>query len=1114
MKKLFVFLIILFGITFVISAQTSECDSLINEIKAMAEIHVNNNENMKTELIVSLYKDNSCGLSQVQIAKTYQDYYQQAKQESANIWNNLKPKADWFYYVLIFLLGIFVMLIRKWIANIFKKISSYLYSKLSGSKIFRRKAIRKYKKALFDNYKEVKITFRQGKPLNMADIFIPLKAIDSAENTQLEIEQSISNYNKFVVLGDPGSGKSMFCKNILFKYSQEQLKHDKIPVLVELHRLSDKSSNIMVLLEKELAKNDFPNSSKFLTQCLKSGKLLILFDGYDEINSTERNRVTESINDFIKENRNCQYVITSRVAVYKDEFKEVTEKTLKLIDFDQQQIRKFLNSWTAEMPEGKSIEQLMQILQDRPKILLLATNPLMLTIVAYMYTDTPHVLPHSRSEFYDQATNVLLSPKQGCLDNYSSREKKLILQHLALNSLEGRQDKEQDRKLIPFTKAFEEIKKILLNINRLESDIQPILDEIVERSGLLLTVDNGEYYQFAHLTMQEYFAAKQLIDRQEDLLFNFEKDKQTWRETVKLWCGLANDTTFMISKLYKIDPLIAFECIADAGSIKPEVADEIIFRFESILTNPTECNEEIEKAFGVLASENKERGQKILEKLEDKMKLADTKKQISIANALAYTYLPKAASIISPYCSENQELYKCLIRMGDIAIPELLRLAKDYNDFTTGIITRNAAINALLGIKQISTPKAAFALLSFIWYGFNKYAAWFLADIIFTPNIINELRNYKLNQTQLIAPRHDWAWEPFKEQEPSGSNLSFIIGRIVYLMSLPIEFSQEIKLEIDERIAIPVAINKYDALDNETWKTNDILKSNTLGLCKEEINFMKQHLHNRYLLHFNELPDYCFKYNPKYDLKYDYYDYKKDSYSYEKQGVKINDFLLKFINREKYPIFFMMPNVWLSQIFKVLGEKATKEDWKKLSLKDKKLNYDFDTSWHYRIIFIIFSLLSISSIIFCGYSIWHNEHFSTVWNLIQRIGWVIMISNFLILYKLFTILDKSKYEFNEKTLSFEKIKLMYFDYKSLLAIFFGFITGFSDIRQLPTVIWTPFLLYYNYLLLSIFLPITGVLIVASIVVGTCISLAVIGKRIEKRADNPLNPLKELLLEKK
>ena len=76
--------------------------------------------------------------------------------------------------------------------------------------------------------------------------------------------------------------------------------------------------------------------------------------------------------------------------------------------------------------------------------------------------------------------------------------------------------------------------------------------------------------RFAHLTLQEFYAASHLLEESHTLLELFKNDQETWRETVKLWCGLANDSTWLVEEIFKINPTVAFECLADALSIAPQ----------------------------------------------------------------------------------------------------------------------------------------------------------------------------------------------------------------------------------------------------------------------------------------------------------------------------------------------------------------------------------------------------------------------------------------------------------------------------------------------------------------------------------------------------------------
>ena len=136
---------------------------------------------------------------------------------------------------------------------------------------------------------------------------------------------------------------------------------------------------------EEFARNDFPKAESFVSNNLEQGKLLLLFDGLDEVSSSERGRVVLSIKDFMDRNENCRVIITCRTAVYKKEFANTADRTLEIVEFNDQQITQFLQSWEGEMASrGKSIEQLMLTLHDRPRIMALARNPLLLTIITYL----------------------------------------------------------------------------------------------------------------------------------------------------------------------------------------------------------------------------------------------------------------------------------------------------------------------------------------------------------------------------------------------------------------------------------------------------------------------------------------------------------------------------------------------------------------------------------------------------------------------------------------------------------------------------------------------------------------------------------------------------------
>jgi hypothetical protein len=351
------------------------------------------------------------------------------------------------------------------------------------------------------------------------------------------------------------------------------------------------------------------------------------------------------------------------------------------------------------MPPEKSVEQLIQNLRAKPKIMALARNPLLLTIIAYLYTDTPFVLPHSRAEFYTKATNVLLElrdQERNIPNQYSGVNKRRVLQHLALYAQNSTNRQQQDRRSLLDSEVGEQVKQVLPSLNLEPKEANSIVDEIVKRSGILLRIGGGERYYFPHLTLQEYFVAAALRDRQDELIQKWQNAPSDWLEIVKLWCGLANNSTDLIAAVYQQDPLTAFECLAGDQEVKPEVAQEIIDYFKTQLrTDESICN-----AFGSVAADFRPRGKELFDFLVDS--LDNSASQKAAAKALSATNLHQAVEQLVIYYDPNQphfiEVREALIRMGGLAVNQLESLA------------RKGSIEAMDDLVKIAIPEAAEAL--------------------------------------------------------------------------------------------------------------------------------------------------------------------------------------------------------------------------------------------------------------------------------------------------------------------------------------------------------------------------------------------------------------------
>jgi len=510
----------------------------------------------------------TAGISMTEVLNIYEEAYI-ATTPSKSWVDSIRPEYGWFAAAFLFVLFILRDILKNSITKFFGWLGKNIYKRVAGIRPFWWLALRRYRRALVRKYEELNIPFRPGKPLRMHEVYVPIKVAGTSDTDLLDARQTMLNDKWSVVVGAPGSGKSMLLKNLALTYAQGELVDSPtqpIPIYLELNRLNEPSAQLRDHLVEMLDQNDFPNASDFLEAGLTHGLLILMFDGLDEVNSDLREYVVNNIKDLLGKYPNCRAIVTCRSAVYDDEFADLADQKLEIVEFSDQQIQRFLHSWAPDMPPDKSVENLLRNLRERPRIMALARNPLLLTIIAYLYTDTEFVLPHSRTEFYDKSVSVLLEQWKEKRNKYKAAHKKLVLQHLALFNQDGSLGEGKDRRSIDLPTTLTEIKKVLPSLTLKDDDAQPILDEIVERSGLMIEIDSGTKYQFTHLTLQEFFGALALEADADGLANRYEKDPDAWRETVKLWCGLTHNSTQLIRSIYAKDPIMAFECLGGGAT--------------------------------------------------------------------------------------------------------------------------------------------------------------------------------------------------------------------------------------------------------------------------------------------------------------------------------------------------------------------------------------------------------------------------------------------------------------------------------------------------------------------------------------------------------------------
>lgn len=258
--------------------------------------------------------------------------------------------------------------------------------------------------------------------LKLEDIYLParIRSTNKTEKDQFMIDgmphELLESHSRILITDSAGMGKSTLLRYIYLKALESS--YEKIPVLIDLRKLFQFDS-IYSLISYTI----FSQKKEFdplLHKLFETGKMLFLFDGFDEIPKDKFEISTQEITKFSETHSNNKFILTSRPEIILNSLSSF--QAFKLDQLSIEDARTLIKKYSACTGLDSDHLILELSLPEHRDVVRLLGNPLMVTLLVLAYTYKKRV-PLRRSTFYYQVYDALFEKHDSTKPTAFQRQK-------------------------------------------------------------------------------------------------------------------------------------------------------------------------------------------------------------------------------------------------------------------------------------------------------------------------------------------------------------------------------------------------------------------------------------------------------------------------------------------------------------------------------------------------------------------------------------------------------------------------------------------------------------------------------------------------------------------
>ncbi|MFC4055009.1 NACHT domain-containing protein [Actinomadura syzygii] len=378
---------------------------------------------------------------------------------------------------------------------------------------------------------------------------------DEASTGTVRVEAALSDQRLMLLRGEAGSGKSTLLRWLAITAARGSFSgplsewNGCVPFVIKLRShaggplprpeefLDDVAGNLAGLMPRGWAHRR-----------LTSGRALLLVDGVDEVTTAQRQTVRQWLKAIVAEFRDIRIVVTSRpAAAGSDWLRAEGFRTAFLEQLSPADLRTLVQHWHNAIRDCPDLPcaleripsyeaRLLARFEAAPHLRTLASSPLLAAMLCALNLDR-EALPRNRMGLYAAALEMLLETrdtKRGIPSDLEREQKVRTLQDIAWHlSTSARVE-------LPKPMVERLVGERLASMPQLRVQADAVLDELLQRSGILREPVPGRI-DFVHRTVQEYLTAKHAADLGDMDLLVKNAHRDTWRETVIMAAGHANE---------------------------------------------------------------------------------------------------------------------------------------------------------------------------------------------------------------------------------------------------------------------------------------------------------------------------------------------------------------------------------------------------------------------------------------------------------------------------------------------------------------------------------------------------------------------------------------------